>query len=96
MKVTAEEDFAELFADLDRLAGFGGSEGGGVSRTAFSPSFNDAQAWLAGRMAEAGLAMPEIIGGGVQAPVQARQAPVLGAEPSRRRRHRRTRADAAP
>lgn len=57
MTVTEETDFAELFADLDRLAGFGGSEGGGVSRTAFSPSFNEAQAWLAGRMAEAGLAV---------------------------------------
>lgn len=57
MIVTEETGFAELFADLDRLAGFGASEGGGVSRTAFSPSFNDAQAWLAGRMAEAGLAV---------------------------------------
>ncbi|MBK1869817.1 Zn-dependent hydrolase [Taklimakanibacter albus] len=57
MTVIEETDFAELFADLDRLAGFGGSEGGGVSRTAFSPSFTDAQAWLAGRMAEAGLAV---------------------------------------
>jgi allantoate deiminase len=57
MTVTEETGFAELFADLDRLAGFGASEGGGVSRTAFSPSLNDAQAWLAGRMAEAGLAV---------------------------------------
>lgn len=57
MTVTEETDFAEIFADLDRLAGFGASEGGGVSRTAFSPPFNEAQAWLAGRMAEAGLAV---------------------------------------
>jgi hydantoinase/carbamoylase family amidase len=50
-------EFAELFADLDTLAAFGGDAAGGVSRTAFSPSFNEAQAWLAGRMAEAGLAV---------------------------------------
>lgn len=57
MDVTEEEDFAGLFADLDRLAGFGDSDGDGVSRTAFSPPFQGAQAWLAGRMAEAGLAV---------------------------------------
>ncbi|HTN96682.1 MAG TPA: M20 family metallo-hydrolase [Nordella sp.] len=47
--------FAELFADLDALAAFGGETGGGVSRTAFSSSFTAAQSWLAGRMSEAGL-----------------------------------------
>lgn len=57
MTGTEETGFAELLADLDRLAGYGGSEGGGVSRTAFSPSFIEAQAWLTGRMAEAGLAV---------------------------------------
>jgi hydantoinase/carbamoylase family amidase len=50
-------EFAELFSDLDSLAAYGGGAAGGVSRTAFSPSFTDAQAWLAGRMAEAGLAV---------------------------------------
>lgn len=49
--------FAELFADLNALAAFGGEAGGGVSRTAFSPSFTAAQSWLAGRMSEAGLAV---------------------------------------
>lgn len=48
-------EFAELFTDLDSLAAFGGAAAGGVSRTAFSPSFNEAQAWLRGRMTEAGL-----------------------------------------
>lgn len=47
--------FADLFADLRRLADFGGEVHGGVSRTAFSIPFNEARAWLAGRMAEAGL-----------------------------------------
>ncbi|MFZ5676482.1 MAG: M20 family metallo-hydrolase [Pseudomonadota bacterium] len=48
-------EFAELFTDLDSLAAFGRETGGGVSRTAFSPSFKEAQAWLRGRMIEAGL-----------------------------------------
>lgn len=50
-------EFAELFSDLDSLAAYGGGAAGGVSRTAFSPPFTEAQAWLAGRMAEAGLAV---------------------------------------
>ena len=50
-------EFVELFADLDSLAAFGGGAAGGVSRTAFSPSFNEAQAWLKERMTEAGLAV---------------------------------------
>lgn len=50
-----ETAFADLFADLRSLATFGGEAGGGVSRTAFSAPFKEAQAWLAGRMTEAGL-----------------------------------------
>ncbi|MGE0005724.1 MAG: Zn-dependent hydrolase [Parvibaculaceae bacterium] len=47
--------FEALFCDLSALAAFGADEAGGISRTAFSPSFMAAQAWLARRMAEAGL-----------------------------------------
>ncbi|QIG49775.1 M20 family metallo-hydrolase [Nordella sp. HKS 07] len=50
-----ETAFADLFADLRSLATYGGETGGGVSRTAFSKSFNEAQVWLAVRMTEAGL-----------------------------------------
>lgn len=48
-----------LTADLETLAGFGAvpaSEGGGVTRPAFSPEERAAANWLMGRMREAGLA----------------------------------------
>ena len=44
-----------LFSDLSALAAFGGEATGGISRTAFSPAFVAAQAWLSRRMEEAGL-----------------------------------------
>lgn len=44
-----------LFSDLDQLARFGGNGAAGIDRTAFSTAFGKAQAWLSGRMAEAGL-----------------------------------------
>ncbi|MGE3874655.1 MAG: Zn-dependent hydrolase [Parvibaculaceae bacterium] len=46
-----------LLSDLKELARFGAEAAGGISRTAFSPAFIDAQAWLLQRMAEAGLAV---------------------------------------
>jgi N-carbamoyl-L-amino-acid hydrolase len=45
-----------LFSDLKDLAHIGADAAGGISRTAFSRAFLDAQAWLVHRMAEAGLA----------------------------------------
>lgn len=45
-----------LFSDLDELARFGADPQGGISRTAFSPAFVEAKAWLLRRMVEAGLA----------------------------------------
>jgi N-carbamoyl-L-amino-acid hydrolase len=45
-----------LFSDLNELARFGADPAGGISRTAFSPAFVEAQAWLLQRMTEAGLA----------------------------------------
>jgi hydantoinase/carbamoylase family amidase len=46
-----------LFSDLNELARFGAERTGGISRTAFSPAFVEAQAWLLQRMADAGLAV---------------------------------------
>ncbi|MGH8429032.1 MAG: hypothetical protein ACREUF_01380, partial [Solimonas sp.] len=46
-----------LFSDLNELARFGAERSGGISRTAFSPAFIEAQAWLLQKMAEAGLAV---------------------------------------
>lgn len=46
-----------LFSDLKELARFGAEAAGGISRTAFSAAFVEAQAWLLQRMAEAGLAV---------------------------------------
>jgi hydantoinase/carbamoylase family amidase len=45
-----------LFSDLDELARFGADPEGGISRTAFSVAFVEAQAWLLRRMTDAGLA----------------------------------------
>jgi hydantoinase/carbamoylase family amidase len=44
-----------LFSDLTELARFGADPEGGISRTAFSPAFVEAQAWLLRRMEDAGL-----------------------------------------
>src|SRR5688572_6213446 len=46
-----------LFSDLSELARFGRLATGGIDRTAFSPAFVEAQAWLSRRLAEAGLAV---------------------------------------
>jgi hydantoinase/carbamoylase family amidase len=46
-----------LFSDLNELSRFGADKAGGISRTAFSPAFVEAQAWLSRRMVEAGLAV---------------------------------------
>ncbi len=55
MTETDPPAFETLFSDLDQLARFGGKGTAGIDRTAFSTVFSEAQAWLSGRMAEAGL-----------------------------------------
>lgn len=46
-----------LLRDLDALAEFGALKEGGISRPAFSPSFQQAAEWLTARMKEAGLSV---------------------------------------
>jgi beta-ureidopropionase / N-carbamoyl-L-amino-acid hydrolase len=58
-------DAARLQEDLETLAGFGRTEGGGVSRPSFSPADLEARSWLKGRCAEAGLAYREDVAGNV-------------------------------
>ena len=49
-------DLGRLLDDLERLAQFGAGPDGGVTRFTLSPVFLEARAWLAERMATAGLA----------------------------------------
>lgn len=58
-------DGARLLADLRRLATFGATPDGGVSRPSFSPADVEARAWLAERAAEAGLGYREDAAGNV-------------------------------
>lgn len=58
-------DGGRLLADLRRLATFGATPDGGVSRPSFSPADLDARAWLAERAAEAGLGYREDAAGNV-------------------------------
>ena len=51
----SERAFETLFSDLSTLAAFSSTQAHGISRTAFSPPFLAAQAWLGRRMAQAGL-----------------------------------------
>ncbi|MCZ6720074.1 MAG: Zn-dependent hydrolase [Proteobacteria bacterium] len=44
-----------LFEDLEALARFGASEGGGITRRAYAPAYQDASRWLCDRMDAAGL-----------------------------------------
>jgi beta-ureidopropionase / N-carbamoyl-L-amino-acid hydrolase len=48
-----------LRSDLERLAGFGATPDGGVTRLTFSPEDRAARDWLAGRCADAGLGFRE-------------------------------------
>lgn len=55
-----------LLTDLKELARFGAEAAtGGISRTAFSPAFIEAQAWMLRRMADAGLAVRIDVAGNV-------------------------------
>lgn len=54
-----------LFSDLKELARFGADAQGGINRTAFSPAFIEAQAWLLRSMADAGLAVRIDVAGNV-------------------------------
>jgi len=58
-------DGERLLADLRRLATFGATPDGGVSRPSFSPADLAARAWLAERAADAGLSYREDAAGNV-------------------------------
>lgn len=55
MEGLSKETFAELLPLLDRLASFGADAAGGVTRLLYTPSWLEAQTFLAGRMRAAGL-----------------------------------------
>jgi N-carbamoyl-L-amino-acid hydrolase len=72
---------ARLRSRIETLARFGGLPGGGVTRSAWSPPYEEARAWLLGEMRQAGLA-PWVdpagnIFGGLGTTAFATEAPVV-------------------
>ncbi len=70
-------DGARLRDDLERLAGFGRNDGGGVDRASFSTADRDARDWLASRCEEAGIGYREDAVGNVFMRLDGPDAPAV-------------------
>lgn len=70
-------DAARLRADIEALARIGLNAGGGLTRYSFSPAYEQARAWLKGRMSEAGMRVRDDAAGNTIARIGPAEGPCV-------------------